>query len=129
VQIVDNNPEATSNPIDISRTFAGQHYHDFLYRQSDASGEDFWTNNIESCGAERAMPASQAVDTSTAFFLSIEFKETGFLSYGPRRPPLAMIRLCRDTTYSSAISARSGKVWSWARAIGKVNWRRTNRII
>ncbi|HWP55255.1 MAG TPA: Calx-beta domain-containing protein, partial [Pyrinomonadaceae bacterium] len=79
VQIVDNNPEATSNPIDISRTFAGQHYHDFLYRQSDLSGEDFWTNNIESCGADAQCRQVRRVDTSTAFFLSIEFKETGFL--------------------------------------------------
>jgi hypothetical protein len=79
VQIADNNPEATSNPIDISRTFAGQHYHDFLYRQSDSSGEDFWTNNIESCGADAQCRQVRRVDTSTAFFLSIEFKETGFL--------------------------------------------------
>jgi hypothetical protein len=41
LQIVDNSPETTSNPIDVSRIFVGQHYHDFLYRQSDSSGEDF----------------------------------------------------------------------------------------
>jgi hypothetical protein len=79
LQILDNNPEVTSNPIDVSRTFAGQHYHDFLYREADPSGLDFWTNNIENCGANAQCRQVRRVDTSTAFFLSIEFRETGFL--------------------------------------------------
>jgi len=79
LQIVDNTPEATSNPIDISRTFAGQHYHDFLYRQSDSSGEDFWTNQIEQCGADAQCRQVKRVSVSGAFFLSIEFRATGFL--------------------------------------------------
>ena len=79
LQIIDNTPETTGNPIDVSRTFAGQQYHDFLYREADPSGLDFWTNNIESCGANAQCRQVRRVDTSTAFFLSIEFKETGFL--------------------------------------------------
>jgi len=79
LQILDNTPETTSNPIDVSRTFAGQHYHDFLYRQSDLSGEDFWTNVIESCGSNAQCRQVKRVDVSTAFFLSIEFKETGYM--------------------------------------------------
>jgi hypothetical protein len=79
LQILDNAPETLSNPIDLSRTFAGQHYHDFLYRQSDLSGEDFWTNVIESCGADAQCRQGKRVDVSTAFFLSIEFQQTGYL--------------------------------------------------
>jgi len=79
LQILDNNPETPGNPIDISRTFAGQHYHDFLYRQSDSSGEDFWTNQIEQCGADAQCRQVRRVSVSSSFFLSIEFKETGFL--------------------------------------------------
>jgi hypothetical protein len=79
LQILDNTPETSGNPIDVSRTFAGQHYHDFLYRQSDVSGEDFWTNTIESCGADAQCRQIKRVDVSTAFFLSIEFKETGYM--------------------------------------------------
>jgi hypothetical protein len=67
-----------SNPIDISRTFVCQHYHDFLYREGDLPGQDFWTNNIENCGANAQCRQVRRVDTSTSFFLSIEFKETGF---------------------------------------------------
>ena len=79
LQISDNSPETASNPIDVSRTFACQHYHDFLYREGDLSGLDFWTNNIETCGANAQCRQVRRIDTSTAFFLSIEFKETGFL--------------------------------------------------
>src|SRR4029434_7196862 len=38
----------------------------------------FWTNNIENCGADAQCRQVRRVDTSTAFFLSIEFKETAF---------------------------------------------------
>jgi hypothetical protein len=77
--ITDNDTSApSSNVIDDSRTFVGTHYHDFLNRQSDQSGEDFWTNNIESCGANAQCRQVRRVDTSAAFFLSIEFKETGY---------------------------------------------------
>ena len=79
VQIVDDASESSSNSIDDSRIFAGQHYHDFLYRQSDQSGEDFWTNVIESCGANAQCRQAKRVDVSTAFFLSIEFQQTGYM--------------------------------------------------
>jgi hypothetical protein len=79
MQIADNSPETTSNPIDLSRTFVGQHYHDFLYRQSDASGEDFWTNQIEACGTDTECRRAKRVTVSGAFFLSIEFRQTGYL--------------------------------------------------
>ncbi|HEX6182581.1 MAG TPA: Calx-beta domain-containing protein [Pyrinomonadaceae bacterium] len=79
LQIVDDTPEATStNPIDESRNFVCQHYHDFLYRQSDQAGEDFWTGGIESCGGNAQCRVEKRVDVSTAFFLSIEFQTTGY---------------------------------------------------
>jgi hypothetical protein len=77
--ITDNDSSApSSNVIDDSRIFVGTHYHDFLNRQADQSGEDFWTNTIESCGADAQCRQVKRVNASTAFFLSIEFKETGF---------------------------------------------------
>jgi Subtilase family/Domain of unknown function (DUF4214) len=72
---------AQSNPIDTSDFFVRQHYADFLNRTPDSSGLQFWTNNIESCGADANCRAVKRVDTSAAFFLSIEFKETGYLVY------------------------------------------------
>ncbi len=77
IVIVDDLPEVPGNPIDVSETFVCQHYHDFLNRIPDAPGLAFWTNNIESCGADAACRDVKRVDTSAAFFLSIEFQETG----------------------------------------------------
>ena len=77
IVIVDDLPETAGNPIDQSETFVAQHYHDFLNRVPDASGLAFWTNNIESCGADGGCRDGKRVDTSAAFFLSIEFQETG----------------------------------------------------
>jgi len=57
----------------------GTHYHDFLYRQSDQPGEDFRTQIIEQCGTDAQRRKPKRVDVSTAFFLSVEFKETGYL--------------------------------------------------
>ncbi|HZT57276.1 MAG TPA: S8 family serine peptidase, partial [Pyrinomonadaceae bacterium] len=69
------------NLIDVSHFYVSQHYLDFLSRTPDTSGWDFWTNNIESCGADANCVAVKRVDTSAAFFLSIEFQQTGYLVY------------------------------------------------
>jgi hypothetical protein len=78
--IVDNDlVNGTTNPIDATDFFVRQHYRDFLNREPDAAGLAFWTNNIESCGANAQCRVEKRVDTSAAFFLSIEFQQTGFL--------------------------------------------------
>jgi len=64
-----------------SRFFVRQHYLDFLSREPDEAGLDFWTNQIESCGADAACREVRRVNVSAAFFLSIEFQETGYLVY------------------------------------------------
>jgi hypothetical protein len=78
--ILDNDL-ANTNPVDNSSFFVEQHYHDFLNRASDASGLQFWINNIESCGGDANCRQVKRIDTSAAFFLSIEFQKTGFLVY------------------------------------------------
>src|SRR5207253_1507547 len=78
--IVDNSTTVpTTNALDDSRFFVTQQYLDFLNRQPDASGVNFWTNNIESCGSNASCRESQRINTSAAFFLSIEFQQTGYL--------------------------------------------------
>jgi hypothetical protein len=56
-----------------------QHYHDFLNREPDPSGFQFWVNSIESCGSDAECREVKRINTSAAFFLSIEFQQTGFL--------------------------------------------------
>jgi hypothetical protein len=77
VQIFDDSSEPNANPIDIADDFVCQHYHDFLNREDDSSGLAFWTNNITSCGADADCVQRKRIDTSAAFFISIEFQETG----------------------------------------------------
>jgi PKD repeat protein len=80
LEIVDNdNSDLPLNPIDDSSNFVGEHYHDFLNRQADTDGQSFWTNNIDSCGTDAACIETKRVNVSAAFYLSIEFQQTGYL--------------------------------------------------
>ena len=67
------------NPIDGADFFVRQHYQDFLNRTPDASGLAFWTNEITSCGNNQACIDNKRVNVSAAFFISIEFQQTGYL--------------------------------------------------
>lgn len=71
----------TTNAIDDTDTFVIQHYRDFLNREADSAGLAFWTNQISRCGSDAACVESARVNTSGAFFLSIEFQESGYLVY------------------------------------------------
>jgi hypothetical protein len=58
-----------------------QQYVDFLSREPDEAGFNFWYRNIEVCGADQACRAFKRSETSAAFFLSVEFQQTGYLVY------------------------------------------------
>ncbi|HEX8190250.1 MAG TPA: SBBP repeat-containing protein [Pyrinomonadaceae bacterium] len=75
----DDEHQGTTNPIDESQFFVRQHYIDFLSREPDAEGLQFWVNEIEQCGADAQCREVKRINVSAAFFLSIEFQETGFL--------------------------------------------------
>jgi hypothetical protein len=79
VQITDDGAEPATNVIDDTTVFVGQHYHDFLNRQADPAGLNFWAGQITPCGADAACVDRKRTDVSQAFFLSIEFQQTGFL--------------------------------------------------
>jgi hypothetical protein len=79
VTISEGTGSLPPNAIDDPRTFVGQHYRDFLNRQADPSGWDFWTNQITSCGNNSQCTEVRRIDVSASFFLSIEFQQTGYL--------------------------------------------------
>lgn len=95
ITVKDNDAaESNVNPADDPAFFVREHYHDFLNREPDASGLGFWTNNIQSCGTDARCAEVKRINVSAAFFLSIEFQQTGYLvermyraAYG-RRPSL-----------------------------------------
>ena len=80
--ITDNDSgPASANPIDGAQFFVRQQYRDFLNRPADTEGLAFWTDQILSCGTDAACISDRRTNVSAAFFLSIEFQETGFLVY------------------------------------------------
>lgn len=80
----------TNTPITLNNTnssllndsdfFVNQQYVDFLNRFPDQSGFNYWVNQITSCNGNLACIRGQRYNTSGAFFLSIEFQETGYLA-------------------------------------------------
>lgn len=79
VTIDDDLTEPATNAIDDAGNFVRQHYHDFLNREPDQSGLAFWTNQITSCGSDQSCIDLKRINVSAAFYLSIEFQETGYL--------------------------------------------------
>ncbi len=70
------------NAIDSPDYFVRQHYLDFLGRESDDAGFNFWSNEISSCGSNANCVEAKRINVSAAYFLSIEFQETGGLVDG-----------------------------------------------
>jgi hypothetical protein len=79
VTISANDTAPGPNPIDAASFFVKQHYRDFLNRDPDQSGLDFWTGQITSCGSDASCTEVRRINVSAAFFLSIEFQQTGYL--------------------------------------------------
>ena len=77
--ITDNDPSIGANPIDQPGFFVTEHYYDFLNRLPDSGGLAFWTNEITSCGSDQACIQLKRINVSAAYFLSIEFQQTGYL--------------------------------------------------
>ncbi len=70
-----------SNIVDQTIFFVEQQYRDFLGREADDSGLGFWSANIADCNGDASCVERQRINTSAAFFLSIEFQETGYMLY------------------------------------------------
>jgi hypothetical protein len=79
------------NPLDTPEYFVRQHYVDFLGREPDEAGFNFWSEQILECGTDTDCSERRRENVSAAYFLSIEFQQTGGLvdglyraSYGVR---------------------------------------------
>jgi len=71
-----------ANASDHPEFFTRQHYLDFLNREPDSAGLTFWSDSIVAyCPFISSCEEPQRVNVSAAFFLSIEFQQTGFLVY------------------------------------------------
>jgi uncharacterized protein (TIGR03118 family) len=82
VTIVDNDTVApTSNPIDDPAFFVRQLYLDFLGREPGAARLNFLVSQLTACGNNTACLDTKRANVATAFFLSAEFQQTGYLIY------------------------------------------------
>ena len=103
-----------ANPLDTPEYFVRQHYLDFLGREPDESGFNFWSDQILSCGSDAACIEQRTVSVSAAYFLSIEFQQTGGFvdalyraSYG-RRPSYDEFMPDSSAVAHNLIVGRSG---------------------
>jgi phage baseplate assembly protein gpV len=80
-ELYDSGASSFANPIDDPQFFVRQHYLDFLSREPDTDGLNFWTNQIASCGGDPQCIEIKRINVSAAYFLSIEFQQTGYLVY------------------------------------------------
>lgn len=73
------------NPIDDPQTFVRRHYLDFLNREPDQAGWDYWTGQLTSCGSDIACMHLRRIDVSAACFVEAEFQRTGSVVYRMHR--------------------------------------------
>ena len=85
VTVTINSNEAVNGPNPVKDAsfntdfFVRQHYVDFFNREPDQGGLEFWKNQIDGCGSDQACRDIRKINVSAAFFLSIEFQQTGYL--------------------------------------------------
>ena len=97
------NPNAeTANPLDTSEYFVRQQYLDFLDREPDQGGFNYWSDQINGCGTDAACTHNRRVDVSAAYFMSEEFQKTGSFVYGLYKGSLG-----RDPRFAEFVPDRS----------------------
>jgi hypothetical protein len=102
------------NPLDTPEYFVRQHYLDFLGREPDEAGFNFWSDQMLECGTDAGCLERRRINVSAAYFLSIEFQQTGGLvdglyraSYGVR-PQFAEFMPDTATLARDVVVGRTG---------------------
>jgi hypothetical protein len=97
VLLSDNDAADGQNPVVPpgfdAEFFVRQHYRDFLGREPDPQGLAFWSAEFAQCAGEARCLEAKRINVSAAFFLSIEFQETGYL-----------VHLAHKAAYAFALS-------------------------
>jgi hypothetical protein len=70
-----------ANPLDTDLYFVRQQYLDFLGREPDQGGLDYWTSEMDKCGTDTNCLSSRRIGVSAAFFVESEFQQTGSFVY------------------------------------------------
>jgi len=83
ITITDNDAVTGANPVQApsfnANFFVRQQYLDFFSREPDAPGLAHWTGVVSGCAPTEPCGEVLRINVSGAFFLSIEFEQTGYL--------------------------------------------------
>jgi len=90
----------SANPIDDAEFFVRQHYRDFLEREPEDGGLNYWATQIMRCGTNAGCIEERRVTVSEAFLVEPEFQETALFVYrlykGTLNRPPAYEEFVRD---------------------------------
>ncbi len=129
---INDSAAPAPNANDDTAAFVREQYHDFLNREPDAAGLAFWKDNIDLCNDAARRPAGltvaqcievRRVDTSAAFFLSIEFQQTGNLVRGFY--VAALNRPATNNMPAFAEFERDTQAVQMGVIVGQGNWQQT----
>jgi len=70
-----------ANPLESPEFFVRQQYLDFLGREPEQAGLDFWSSQLRACVNNDECVRQRRLDVSAAFFISQEFGESGLYLY------------------------------------------------
>ena len=71
----------TGNPLDTPEFFVRQQYLDFLNREPEQDGLDYWSGQLRSCATDQRCVNGRRIAVSGAFFVEQEFQQTGSFIY------------------------------------------------
>jgi hypothetical protein len=69
------------NAIDTAEYFVRQQYLDFLGREPEPGGFNYWSEQVNACHGDADCVRTRRIDVSAAFFMSQEFADTGSFVY------------------------------------------------
>ena len=91
VSLIGNNSDASfsaiadtlqrANPLDTDMYYVRQQYLDFLGREPDEGGLQYWTAQISSCRGDAQCEHESRIGVSAAFFIEQEYQQTGSFVY------------------------------------------------
>lgn len=71
----------TANSLDTPEFFVRQNYLDFLGREPEQGGLDYWSGEIHSCNGDERCTNARRIGVAAAFFIEEEFQKTGSFVY------------------------------------------------
>ena len=67
----------TANPVDTTEFFVRQQYLDFLGREPDRGGLEYWSQQINQCQSDLDCRRQKRVEVASAFLFEQEYQQTG----------------------------------------------------